>query len=87
MSKLWFGRTLCQTVEEPHLHHQLLPPEITIEAKEPYILPEAIQQGLRARGHKIVKKGYCVVQAISREKDGKIFGKSDSRKHGWAAGV
>ena len=87
MSKLWFGRTLSEAVDEPRLHHQLLPPRIFLEPKDPYILSEAIQEGLRSRGHPIKPGGTSVVQAVSREKDGKLFGKSDPRKHGWPAGV
>ena len=87
MNHLWFGRNVSRAVTEPRLHHQLLPPNVTIENKYPYILPEGIQYGLRDRGHMISKSSSgCVVQAVSREVNGKIYAKSDPRKGGWAAG-
>ena len=87
MSNLWFGRNVSEAVTEPRVHHQLLPPNVTIENKYPYILPQGIQAGLRSRGHFITKSSSGgVVQAISREKDGQIFAKADPRKGGWAAG-
>ena len=88
MSHLWFGRSVSQAVLEPRLHHQLIPPNVTIENSNPYILPQEIQAGLRDRGHMISKSSSgCVVQAIGRGNDGNIYAKSDPRKGGWPAGL
>ncbi|XP_031570431.1 glutathione hydrolase 1 proenzyme-like [Actinia tenebrosa] len=86
MSKMWFNKTLLTSVKEPRLHHQWIPNEINIETVDPYILRQPIQDGLKALGHRIVKKSYAVVQAINREVDGRIYGVSDPRKYSWAAG-
>ena len=85
MNYLWFNRTLTQSVEEPRFHHQLMPMYIRIDKDFP-LLP-IIQEGLRRLGHDVRPiPGYAVVQAVATEGDGTLYGKSDSRKHGWAAG-
>lgn len=86
MDKMWFNKTLLTSVKEPRLHHQWIPDEIAIERVDPYILSQPIQDGLRALGHRIVKKSNAVVQAVSREEDGSIYGVADPRKYSWAAG-
>lgn len=85
MNYLWFGRTLPQAVVDPRLHHQLLPMYIRID--KDFQMPLAIQQGLQGLGHEVRNvSGYAVVQAVARNADGSLTGKSDPRKHGWAAG-
>ena len=85
MNYLWFNRTLPQAVVEPRLHHQLLPMYIRID--KDYPMPLAIQEGLQSLGHKVRNiSGYAVVQAVARNEDGTLTGKSDPRKSGWAAG-
>jgi gamma-glutamyltranspeptidase len=86
MNKVWFNKTLATAVKEPRLHHQWLPNEIAIEEKDPYVLAKPIQDGLRARGHRFVKQYSGVVQAISRDEGGWIYGVADPRKYSWAAG-
>lgn len=84
MNKLWFGKNLSLAVEEPRVHNQVS--NTTYEARPKYMLPVSIQNGLRKRGNWVQSyKSYAVVQAISRDKN-KLYGKSDPRKHGWAAG-
>ena len=85
MNYLWFGRTLPQAVVDPRLHHQLLPMYIRID--KDFQMPLAIQQGLQGLGHEVKNvSGYAVVQVVARNSDGSLTGKSDPRKHGWAAG-
>ena len=85
MNYLWFGRTLSQAVVDPRLHHQLLPMYVRID--KDYQMPLAIQEGLQDLGHQVKNiSGYAVVQAVARNPDGTLMGKSDPRKHGWAAG-
>ena len=85
MHTLWFGKDLKTAVELPRVHNQVS--NTTYEPVEKYKLPVAIQDGLRERGNWVQEaRAYSVVQAILRGDDGKLFGKSDPRKHGWAAG-
>ena len=85
MNYLWFNRTLPQAVVEPRLHHQLLPMYVRINKENP--IPLSIQEGLRRLGHQVRSlSGYAAVQAVARNEDGTLTGKSDPRKSGWAAG-
>lgn len=85
MNYLWFNRTLPQAVLEPRLHHQLLPMYIRID--KDFQMPLAIQQGLHDLGHELKNiSGFAVVQAVARNEDGTLTGKSDPRKYGWSAG-
>lgn len=85
MNYLWFNRTLPEAVVDPRLHHQLLPMYIRID--KDFQMPLDIQTGLQALGHEVRNvSGFAVVQAVARNEDGTLTGKSDPRKHGWAAG-
>ncbi|KAL9958185.1 hypothetical protein ACROYT_G035163 [Oculina patagonica] len=85
MNYLWFNRTLPQAVVDPRLHHQLLPMYIRID--KDYPMPLAIQEGLQRLGHEVRNiSGYAVVQAVARNENGTLTGKSDPRKSSWAAG-
>ena len=88
MNVLWFEKNAFQAVEMPRLHHQLLPNEVVHKQSEPYAMPLNILEGLKARGHKLQtrKTPLCNAMVISKEKDGKIYAKSDPRKSAWAAG-
>ena len=53
----------------------------------PYTISQGIQDGLRARKHNItVSEDFAAVQAVVRNEDEEIYGKSDPRKYGWPAG-
>ena len=53
----------------------------------PYTISRGIQDGLRARKHNItVNDAYAAVQAIVRNRNEEIYGKSDPRKYGWPDG-
>ena len=55
--------------------------------KPPYTFSQNIQDGLRARKHNISEEAsFAVVQAVVRDKDEEIYGKSDPRKYGWPDG-
>ena len=85
MNYLWFNRNLSEAVVEPRVHHQLLPMYIRID--KDFQMPLDIQTGLQALGHEVRNvSGFAVVQAVARNEDGTLTGKSDPRKHGWAAG-
>ena len=85
MNYLWFNRNLSQSVEEPRLHHQLLPNYIRLDRD--YQMPLAIQTGLQGLGHEVRNmSGYAVVQAAATRDDGKLYGKADPRKNSYAAG-
>ena len=85
MNYLWFNRTLPQAVVEPRLHHQLLPMYVRID--KDFQMPLTIQTGLQRLWHEVRNiSGFAVVQAVARNEDGTLTGKSDPRKHAWAAG-
>ncbi|EDO37680.1 predicted protein [Nematostella vectensis] len=87
MSKLWFGRSLSEAVKEPRLHHQLFPDVVTYLDRSPYELPLAIRKALETRNHTVSPRtSQNIVQAVSRNKDGSLYGMSDPRKFARAAG-
>ena len=86
VNQLWLSRGISNAVNDPRVHHQLFPNTVIIE-ELPYTIPIRIQDGLRARKHNITIESYFAsVQAVVREKDEEIFGKSDPRKYGWPDG-
>lgn len=85
MNYLWFNRTLTQSVEDPRVHHQLMPMYVRVD--KDYPIPQAIIDGLKRLNHTVTKKsGFAVVQAVAKAKSGLLYGKGDSRKGTWAAG-
>ncbi|XP_028396072.1 glutathione hydrolase 1 proenzyme-like [Dendronephthya gigantea] len=86
MNKIWFGRNTSEAVTMPRFHNQLLPNYTAIEQPPRNLSPYIIKE-LKGYGHTIETKSFhCVVQAISKELDGKIFAKSDPRKGGSSFG-
>ncbi|XP_028396378.1 glutathione hydrolase 1 proenzyme-like isoform X1 [Dendronephthya gigantea] len=86
MNKIWFGRNTSVAVTMPRFHNQLLPNYTAIEQPPRKLSPYIIKE-LQGYGHIIETKSfYSVVQAISKELDGKIFAKSDPRKGGSSFG-
>ncbi|XP_020609879.1 gamma-glutamyltranspeptidase 1-like [Orbicella faveolata] len=86
VNELWLSRGISSAVDYPRVHHQLFPNTVMIE-KPPYTISQNIQDGLRARKHNISEKAsFAVVQAVVRDKDEEIYGKSDPRKYGWPDG-
>ena len=86
MNELWLSRGISNAINYPRVHHQLFPKTVSIETP-PYTISQGIQDGLRARKHNItVDADYAAVQAIVRDQDEEIYGKSDPRKYGWPDG-
>ena len=86
MFKLWFNLTTSEAVTRPRFHNQLLPNYTAIEVP-PYTMSPDIVKELESYGHNVKTRSYkCVVQAISKELDGKINAKSDPRKGGYSDG-
>ncbi|PVD32769.1 hypothetical protein C0Q70_08215 [Pomacea canaliculata] len=77
MRTLWFNDSLVEAVDDPRVHHQLFPPEIHVDPG----FPKDIQDGLVAKGHKVVAQSGSVVQAILNE-DERLYAVSDWRKGG-----
>ncbi len=74
-----FGLDPRAAVEQPRIHHQWLPDELTIEAE---IAPE-VRAALAARGHHVVvSEAPTAVQMIWVRPDGKLEAASDPRKNG-----
>ena len=86
MNELWLSRGISNAIDAPRVHHQLFPNTVIIE-KPPYTISQRIQNGLRARMHNITEESaFAAVQAIVRNQDEEIYGKSDPRKYGWPDG-
>lgn len=85
VKRLDWGLDLETAITSPRVHHQLLPDVISLEDN----MPEAIQQGLRDRGHALdvfpAGSPKSEIQAVELL-DGKLYAMSDPRKHGKAAG-
>ncbi|KAM0753891.1 hypothetical protein T439DRAFT_298311 [Meredithblackwellia eburnea MCA 4105] len=78
-----WGYDLSNSIEQPRVHHQLMPPYVSIEAG---YRPDLVGE-LETRGHNItwfdINIGISEVQAVMRDpKSGKIYAASDSRKNG-----
>ncbi len=81
LNRVRFGMTPAQAIDAPRIHHQWAPDVLQVEV-DALATPE-----LKATGHKIRVGGDgAVVQAASRERDGRLRGASDRRKGGRAAG-
>ncbi|KNZ61749.1 uncharacterized protein VP01_1362g7 [Puccinia sorghi] len=80
--KLLWGYDLSHAIEDPRIHHQLLPNEVSVEKG----YREDFLTGLEARGHKIamIPEAKSVVNGLlkPRRDDATIFVASDSRKNG-----
>ncbi|KAF9112019.1 hypothetical protein BGX27_004104 [Mortierella sp. AM989] len=81
-----FDLNIMDAIENPRIHHQLMPHVVDIEAG--YSSSEI--QFLRDVGHNVTifdrALARAEVQAVMRELDGFIYASSDTRKHGVAAG-
>lgn len=89
------GLNLSDAIEQPRLHHQLLPNEVSVETT---IFDAAdqvkigVKEALKEKGHHLtetdVNMGFAVVQGVQWSKDKKgrreVRAASDSRKNGWA---
>ncbi|BGP09746.1 hypothetical protein JCM10049v2_005619 [Rhodotorula toruloides] len=77
-----WGHDLSSAVEAPRVHHQLLPAYVSIEST---FRPDLVKE-LKARGHDVtlfdINLGIAEVQAVMRDRDGRFFAASDSRKNG-----
>jgi len=77
---------ISSAIEQPRVHHQLFPQELTLETT----ISDKEVEALRAIGHHVVmsdiNRGRSEVQGVYADDDGTLFGASDSRKHGIAAG-
>ncbi|XP_033758540.1 glutathione hydrolase 1 proenzyme-like [Pecten maximus] len=75
---LWFGDDVKQAVDYPRIHHQLLPPEISYEAR----FPEYYIDGLRELGHNLtLTSSKAIVNAITGDGDW-YYANSDYRRPG-----
>ncbi|EDO44572.1 predicted protein [Nematostella vectensis] len=84
MNKLWFGRSLKQSIEDLRIHTQLIPDDFLYHEAN---FPRDILDGLRNLGHDLKElKHYAAVQGIVRETRGEIYAWSDSRKSGKPGG-
>ncbi|GAA6015516.1 hypothetical protein JCM11491_004379 [Sporobolomyces phaffii] len=77
-----WGYDVANAIEQPRVHHQLLPDYVTVESGyRPDLLDE-----LHSRGHNLtlfdVNVGISEVQAVVKDRDGKFWASSDSRKNG-----
>jgi len=80
--KLLWGYDLSHAIEDPRIHHQLLPNEVSVESG----YRDDFLAGLEARGHKIdmIPEAKSVVNGLlkPRADDPTLFAASDSRKDG-----
>jgi gamma-glutamyltranspeptidase/glutathione hydrolase len=84
VAMLDLGLSPGEAVARPRIHDQWFPDELTVERT----LPQALQQALAGRGHKVkVLPSMAVSQIVARSPDGKTFiGAADPRAGGKAAG-
>ncbi|XP_069118735.1 glutathione hydrolase 1 proenzyme-like [Argopecten irradians] len=78
INSLWFGDNVKEAVDYPRIHHQLLPPEISHEAR----FPQYYIDGLRELGHNVtLSSSFAVVNAITGDGNW-YYANSDYRRPG-----
>ncbi|KAF8948970.1 hypothetical protein BGZ47_000645 [Haplosporangium gracile] len=81
-----YDLNIMDAIENPRIHHQLMPHVVDIEAGYP---AEEIAY-LRSVGHNVTifnrAEAKAEIQAVMRQADGYVYASSDTRKHGIAAG-
>ncbi|XP_067653668.1 glutathione hydrolase 1 proenzyme-like [Haliotis asinina] len=78
LNTLKFGMSPGQALDYKRLHHQLLPPTLSVEDE----FPQAVLNGLIAKGHNVTGYGFTSVVNIVRVKDNVRHGACDVRKGG-----
>ncbi|GAA5937568.1 hypothetical protein JCM10213_008396 [Rhodosporidiobolus nylandii] len=77
-----WGHDVSASIEAPRVHHQLLPDYVSVEST---FRPDLLDD-LRSRGHNLtlfdINLGIAEVQAVMRDREGRFFAASDSRKNG-----
>ncbi|OAQ30748.1 gamma-glutamyltranspeptidase [Linnemannia elongata AG-77] len=81
-----YDLNIMDAIENPRIHHQLMPHVVDIEAG----YPASEIDYLRSVGHNVTifDRGLAKaeIQAVMRQVDGFVYASSDTRKHGIAAG-
>ncbi|KAF9098032.1 hypothetical protein BGX23_007189 [Mortierella sp. AD031] len=81
-----YDLNIMEAIENPRIHHQLMPHMVDIEAG----YPAAEIEFLRSVGHNVTifdrALAKAEIQAVMRQIDGYVYAASDTRKHGIAAG-
>ena len=78
-----FGMEIDAAVSSPRIHHQWIPHRVYVEEA----MPEAIVEGLRARGHEVQsRRAWSASESIRVDADGWHLGAADPRRDGLAVG-
>lgn len=81
-----YDLNIMDAIENPRIHHQLMPHVVDIEAG----YPASEIAYLRSVGHNVTifdrALAKAEIQAVMRQADGFVYASSDTRKHGIAAG-
>ena len=85
IKNILLNRDISQSVDDPRLHHQLLPMRIDYQEE----FDSVIMQALERMGHNITssRSAGSVVGAIARLENGDLKAKADNRKSGGVAGL
>lgn len=70
-------------VAAPRMHHQWSPDILYLESG---LAHSPVKDALIAKGHQITLRDNLAACQVVSMKDGRLYGKSDDRKHGRAAG-
>nr|XP_054932462.1 scoloptoxin SSD14-like [Dermacentor andersoni] len=77
MRTLWQGKNIKQAIDEPRVHHQLLPADLEVEES----LPQRYVRDLKKKGHKIkLKESMLNVINGIHKRDGRLYANTDFRK-------
>lgn len=81
-----YNMDVMEAIERPRIHHQLMPNVVDIEAG----YPQSEIEFLKKAGHNVTIFDRALAKAeigvVMRQQDGFVYGSSDTRKHGVAAG-
>lgn len=77
MRTLWQGKNIKEAIDEPRVHHQLLPTDLEVEEH----FPKVYVSQLKEKGHKIKVRDIMpnVMTGIHR-RDGRLYANTDFRK-------
>jgi len=70
-------------VAAPRMHHQWSPDVLYLESE---LAQSPVKDALKAKGHQITRRDNLAACQVVAMKAGRLYGKSDDRKHGRAAG-
>lgn len=82
------GEPINDAIARSRVHHQLMPNQVKIEARDGDRLQAKIIAGLKKKGHLVKLNATSIVQAVAYDqRERRVFAASDPRKGGKSWGI